>query len=74
MASNLLRAQDAARFLGVSKCLIYQLVRSGKIQTVRINSAIRFREEDLFKFIENNLSTEQGFENPPSGQTAISGG
>ena len=59
MSINLLRVKEVANLLGISKCLLYQFVRLGKIQTVRINSTIRFREEDVINFIESNLDHKQ---------------
>ena len=35
------RVADAARFLGVSKSLIYTLIRSGKLPSVRLGTSRR---------------------------------
>ena len=53
--NRLLKAQEIAKKLGVSKTLAYQLMQKGEIPTVRIGSAVRVRPLDLEDYIKNNL-------------------
>lgn len=41
--------KQASRILGVSECLIYQKINSGKLQTKRINTAIRIRKSEILE-------------------------
>jgi len=59
MLQNLLKVQEVARLMGISKCLVYQLVRTGELQAVRINSSIRFRNEDIQDYIDQHLCKEK---------------
>jgi excisionase family DNA binding protein len=54
--STLLRATEVARILNVSRAMAYQLMQRGEIRTVRIGAARRVRREDLFQYIQENLS------------------
>ncbi len=51
----LLRANDVARILNISKALAYRLMEEGKIPTVRINRSVRVRPEDLEQYIQTKL-------------------
>lgn len=53
---RLLKANEVAQILGVSKALVYKLMRTGELPNVRILSARRIRKEDLDQFILNNVS------------------
>lgn len=52
---TLLRANEVARVLNISRALAYRLMQTGKIPTVRINRSVRVRREDLESNIQNNL-------------------
>jgi excisionase family DNA binding protein len=52
---SLLKANDVAKVLNISKTLAYSLMRKGEIRTVKIRGVRRVREKDLDKFIENSL-------------------
>lgn len=54
--STLLRATEVARILNVSRAMAYQLMQRGEIRTVRIGAARRVRREDLYVYIQENLS------------------
>jgi len=51
----LLRGQDVARILNVSRAFAYQLMQRGEIATVRIGNSVRVRQSDLETFIARNL-------------------
>jgi excisionase family DNA binding protein len=53
--TRLLTAPDVARILNFSKGTVDQLIKQGKILSVRINSNVRVRQEDLEDFISQNL-------------------
>ena len=50
--TNLLKANDVAKRLNISRSLAYQLMQNGKIPTVRINRTIRVKESDLEEFVQ----------------------
>lgn len=57
LETRLLRANDIAKILNVSRPLAYRLMQTGKIPTVRINRSVRVRLEDLEQYIQTNLTT-----------------
>jgi excisionase family DNA binding protein len=50
----LLKGNDVARVLNISRAFAYQLMRQGEIPTVRIGNAVRVRREDLLAYIDHN--------------------
>lgn len=50
----LLKGNDVARMLNISRAFAYQLMRQGEIPTIRIGSAVRVRKEDLLAYIDQN--------------------
>ena len=50
----LLKGNDVARMLNISRAFAYQLMRQGEIPTVRIGNAVRVRREDLLAYIDQN--------------------
>ncbi|HOQ68439.1 MAG TPA: helix-turn-helix domain-containing protein [Anaerolineaceae bacterium] len=50
----LLKGNDVARVLNISRAFAYQLMRQGEIPTVRIGNAVRVRKEDLLAYIDHN--------------------
>jgi excisionase family DNA binding protein len=50
----LLKGNDVARMLNISRAFAYQLMRQGDIPTVRIGNAVRVRKEDLLAYIDQN--------------------
>ena len=58
---QLLRANDVARMLSVSRSFAYQLMERGELPTVRIGHALRVRIQDLEAFIEASLVQAQKF-------------
>jgi excisionase family DNA binding protein len=51
---RLLKGNDVACMLNISRAFAYQLMRQGKIPTVRIGNAVRVRREDLLAYIDRN--------------------
>lgn len=52
--ARLLTAPDVARILNISKGGAYRLIQQRKIRSVRINSSVRVKREDLENFISRN--------------------
>jgi len=50
----LLKGNDVARMLNISRAFAYQLMRQGEIPTVRIGNAVRVCKEDLLAYIDQN--------------------
>ncbi len=57
-ANKLLKAEEVAKRLNISKSLAYRLMQKGDIRTIRINSLVRVSESDLNEFILKNRSGE----------------
>jgi len=55
MSNKLLKPNEIAERLNVSKPQIYLMLRNGDIPVVRIGRCVRVREIDLEKYIQNNL-------------------
>ena len=58
---KLLKANDVAELLNISRALSYRLLKTGDIPTVRIRGAVRVMPTDLEEYIQkcrNSLSTE----------------
>jgi excisionase family DNA binding protein len=58
----LLKGNDVARMLNISRAFAYQLMRQGEIPTIRIGNAVRVRKEDLLAYIDQNRR-DFGFSN-----------
>ena len=54
---KLLKANDVAELLNVSRAMSYHLMQSGQIPVVRINRAVRVKPGDLRSFIEQQRVT-----------------
>jgi len=55
---TLLKATDVAERLGISRSLAYRLMQTNEIPTVKINSLVRVRPEDLETYIQTNLTVK----------------
>jgi excisionase family DNA binding protein len=55
--ARLLRVEEVAEILQVSRSFGYQLVNRGDIPSVHLGRAVRVRFEDLQRFIESNVSS-----------------
>ncbi|HEY60001.1 MAG TPA: helix-turn-helix domain-containing protein [Anaerolineae bacterium] len=51
--SRLLKADEVARILNISRSLTYRLFQEGKIPTIKINKTIRVKPNDLNIYIQN---------------------
>ncbi len=61
MDAPLLRPQEAATILAVSKSELYELIRRGDIRHVRIGRrSVRLRQQDLEEYIRGSLSGGHG--------------
>ncbi len=58
MTRKLLRPEEVADLLNISKSYIYKLLRLRCVPAIRIGRSIRVRPEDLEKFIRTNAQTE----------------
>jgi excisionase family DNA binding protein len=52
MEEQLLKSEEVAEKLHVSRSFAYLLMKRGDIPTVRIGSAVRVRPEDLERYID----------------------
>ena len=59
----LLRAEEVAAILNISRASAYELLRLGQIPSVRFRRSCRVRSEDLEEFIEQH--TDRGVEDTP---------
>jgi excisionase family DNA binding protein len=55
MGYRLLRVEEVAEILQVSRAFGYQLVQRGEIPGVHLGRAVRVRREDLQRYIEANV-------------------
>jgi excisionase family DNA binding protein len=51
---RLLKPNEVADFLNISRSFAYQLLQSGEIPVVRLGKACRVRPQDLEAFVEQN--------------------
>ncbi len=58
-ADALLKGDDVARILNVSRSFAFQLMQRGEIPTVRLGRAVRVRPSDLERFITDSISQSQ---------------
>ena len=50
--NRLLKADEVANILNISRSLTYRLFQEGKIPTIKINKTIRVRPNDLTIYIQ----------------------
>ncbi len=55
MTNRLLRGQDVAEILNVSKAFAYRLMAERRIPTIRLGRAVRVRLEDLENFMSESV-------------------
>jgi excisionase family DNA binding protein len=60
--SRLLNAQDVAATLNMGLSTVYLLVERGELPSIRIGRSVRFRPEDLEKFIEAKAQRQAAIE------------
>ena len=56
---RLLKAEDVARIIQISTSQVYTLIQEGALQGVRFGRSVRVRPQDVEKFIEENLTTQE---------------
>ncbi len=56
MEIRLLKSDEVAEMLQISRSMAYALMKRGDIPTVRIGTSVRVRPEDLEKYIQNNVA------------------
>ena len=54
MANDLFTVDDLARRWQASKSLIYQASSAGRLRKIKIGNLVRFREQDVLDFEEQN--------------------
>lgn len=54
---RLLKGDEVARILNISRSQAYKLMQQGEIPTVRIGRSVRVRYESLWDFIEENTTS-----------------
>jgi len=60
---HLLKGSDVADMLNISRAFAYQLMREGKIPTVKIGRAVRVRVDDVLTYIDENVAGQIGSTN-----------
>ena len=53
----LLTVKDACRHLAISRATLYRLMSEGRIRPVKIGASVRFKADDLTRFIEASQAT-----------------
>lgn len=56
-ATAVLDAAEAAAYLGVSVWTVYRMARGGEIPHARVSRSLRFRLEDLDRYLRDRTST-----------------
>ena len=56
----LLRPEEVARCLAVSKVTVYRLARTGELASVRIRGQVRFRPEAVEQYLTKAEAPEPG--------------
>ena len=52
----IMTVEDLAPILGVDKSTVYELVRCGRIKSLRIGTQIRILKQELIQFLESSDS------------------
>ena len=61
MATKLLKAEEVASLLGISKSFVYTLIRKGQLPAIRFGAAVRVKPDDLERFIQDNQNTNGAY-------------
>ena len=56
MQQQLLKSEEVAKILHVSRSFAYLLMKRGDIPTVHVGNAVRVRPEDLERYINDNAT------------------
>ena len=55
VATKLRKSEYVAETLGICLSVVYRMARSGDLPSAKFGRSVRFREQDIQKFILNNL-------------------
>jgi len=61
MEVRVLKSDEVAEILKISRAMAYKLMQRGEIPTLRIGSAVRVRVEDLEKYIAQKAAQNVPF-------------
>lgn len=61
MELQLLKSDEVAEILKISRAMAYKLMQRGEIPTIKIGSAVRVRVEDLEKYVEQKAAQNVPF-------------
>ena len=50
---NFMTMNEVAKSLSVSRITVYRLIKSGQLQALKVNRAVRIPETSVLDFIEN---------------------
>ena len=56
MNVRLLKIEEAAEIMGLSRSFVYRLVKSGGLPAARFGSAVRIRPADLDRYIDSKVN------------------
>lgn len=65
MEVRLLKSEEVADILQISRSMAYTIMKRGDLPTVRIGTSVRVRPEDLNKYIQDNVSQNDIFSDRP---------
>ena len=57
--NNLLKLEDVAVRLGVSRTAVQNYIKDGRLKAVKVGRSTRIREADLQKFIEGKRTEKE---------------
>ena len=60
------RADDAAKMLGIGRTSLHYLMKSGKLPYTKVNRAVLFRISDLDDFLKTPARINEGIESTDS--------
>lgn len=61
MELQLLKSDEVAEILKISRAMAYKLMQRGEIPSIKIGSAVRVRVEDLEKYVEQKAAQNVPF-------------
>jgi excisionase family DNA binding protein len=56
---RLLKGQEVAHYLNISRALAYRLMQRGEIKIVKFGKSVRVAENDLRDFVETHKQIEE---------------
>ena len=65
MEVRLLKSEEVAEILQISRSMAYTIMKRGDLPTVRIGTSVRVRPEDLDKYILDNVTQNAFFADNP---------